>query len=225
MNETEQKLSVVLPEDSAFEDAGLRAQFVYRDLGIGDATGGNYHAHIIKAKTADGPKIGLHRHGKIDFQLVYILKGWMRFWYEGRGETVAPAGTCILQPPRHPARRARMVRRPRTAGSHIAPRFHHRGAGGRGGGIGPSLDTALARLLGMRMTCSFHNPSLTLSSGEAAYRRARYAVVRMLSRSATSSRQRARFGRPSTTAISMNLAKSTVHQAVMSATVNRSPAR
>ena len=99
MNETEQKLSVVLPEDGAFEDAGLRAQFAYRDLGIGDATGGNYHAHIIKAKTADGPKIGLHRHGKIDFQLVYILKGWMRFWYEGRGETVAPAGTCILQPP------------------------------------------------------------------------------------------------------------------------------
>ena len=99
MSDTEQKLSVVLPEDGEFEDAGLRAQFVYRDLGIGDATGGNYHAHIIKAKTADGPKIGLHRHGRIDFQLVYILKGWMRFWYEGRGETVAPAGTCILQPP------------------------------------------------------------------------------------------------------------------------------
>ena len=99
MSDTEQKLSVVLPEDGEFEDAGLRAQFVYRDLGIGDATGGNYHAHIIKAKTADGPKVGLHRHGRIDFQLVYILKGWMRFWYEGRGETVAPAGTCILQPP------------------------------------------------------------------------------------------------------------------------------
>ena len=99
MSNAEQKLSVVMPEDGKFADAGLRAQFVYRDLGIGDATGGRYHAHVIKAKTADGPKIGLHRHDEIDFQLVYILKGWMRFWYEGRGETLAPSGTCILQPP------------------------------------------------------------------------------------------------------------------------------
>ena len=39
-----------------------------------------------------------------------------------------------------------------------------------------SLDTALARLLGMRV---FLNLSLTLSSGEAAYRRAcRYPVRR-----------------------------------------------
>ncbi len=94
-----QQFSVVFPEDGAFEDAGLRAQFEYRDLGIGAATDGRYHAHIIRAKSADGPKIGLHRHGEIDFQLVYILKGWMRFWYEGRGETLAAAGTCILQPP------------------------------------------------------------------------------------------------------------------------------
>ena len=99
MSEEKQKLSVVLPGEGEFVDAGLRAQFEYRDLGIAGATSGRYHAHIIKAKTADGPKIGLHRHGRIDFQLVYILKGWMRFWYEGRGETLAPAGTCILQPP------------------------------------------------------------------------------------------------------------------------------
>lgn len=99
MSEIEQKLSVVLPGDGEFEDAGLRAQFAYRDLGIAGATGGRYHAHIIKAKSAGSPKVGLHRHGEIDFQLVYVLKGWMRFWYEGKGETLAPAGTCILQPP------------------------------------------------------------------------------------------------------------------------------
>ncbi|MGB0629048.1 MAG: cupin, partial [Alphaproteobacteria bacterium] len=34
-----------------------------------------------------------------EFQMVYILKGWMRFWYEGKGEVVAKEGTCILQPP------------------------------------------------------------------------------------------------------------------------------
>lgn len=99
MSEVAQKLSVVHAEDGGFVGDGLRTQFVYRDLGINGATDGRYHAHVIKAKTADGPKVGLHRHDKIDFQLVYILKGWVRFWYDGSGETLAKAGTCILQPP------------------------------------------------------------------------------------------------------------------------------
>ena len=29
--------------------------------------------------------------------MVFILKGWMRFWYEG--EVIAQEATCILQPP------------------------------------------------------------------------------------------------------------------------------
>lgn len=95
----EQKFSVVHAEDGAFESGGLRAQFEYKDLGIRDATAGRYHAHIIKSTSGTGPEVGTHLHDSIDFQLVYVLKGWMRFWYEGQGEVTAKAGTCILQPP------------------------------------------------------------------------------------------------------------------------------
>ena len=86
-------------EDSAFVGDGLRKCFEYRDLGIKEATGGNYHAHVIKAVDQEEDGIGLHRHNEIEFQMVYILRGWMRFWYEGEGEVVAKEGTCILQPP------------------------------------------------------------------------------------------------------------------------------
>jgi mannose-6-phosphate isomerase-like protein (cupin superfamily) len=96
---TEQKLSIVHAEDSEFVGDGLRKCFEYRDLGIKAATVGNYHAHVIRAVDQEEDGIGLHRHNEIEFQMVYILKGWMRFWYEGEGEVVAKQGTCILQPP------------------------------------------------------------------------------------------------------------------------------
>lgn len=96
---TEQRLSIVHAEDSEFVGDGLRKCFEYRDLGIKDATDGNYHAHVIRALDQQEDGIGLHRHNEIEFQMVYILKGWMRFWYEGEGEVVAKQGTCILQPP------------------------------------------------------------------------------------------------------------------------------
>jgi mannose-6-phosphate isomerase-like protein (cupin superfamily) len=96
---TEQKLSIVHAEDSEFVGNGLRKCFEYRDLGIKAATDGNYHAHVIRAVDQEEDSIGLHRHNEIEFQMVYILKGWMRFWYEGEGEVLAKQGTCILQPP------------------------------------------------------------------------------------------------------------------------------
>lgn len=95
----EQKFSVVHANDGEFHGGGLRGQFAYKDLGIREATGGRYHAHVIKAMTRPETEIGLHLHDNIDFQLVYILKGWMRFWYEGQGEVKVEAGACILQPP------------------------------------------------------------------------------------------------------------------------------
>ncbi len=99
MQDSSQRLSVVHADDVRFEGDGLRSQFVYRDLGIREATGGRYHAHVIRANGDGGPAVGLHRHTAIDFQMVYVLKGWIRFWYDGRGETLVAAGACILQPP------------------------------------------------------------------------------------------------------------------------------
>lgn len=83
--------------EAAFEP-GLRGFFEYRDLSIGDATGGRYHAHVIRATEATGAGTGRHRHG-LDFQMVYILKGTATFWYEGQGEVTMRPGDCVHQPP------------------------------------------------------------------------------------------------------------------------------
>ena len=33
-----------------------------------------------------------------DFQMFYVLKGWIKFVYEGEGEHTFQAGDCVLQP-------------------------------------------------------------------------------------------------------------------------------
>ena len=40
---------------------------------------------------------GLHKH-LCDFQMFYVLKGWIKFVYEGEGEQTFHAGDCVLQP-------------------------------------------------------------------------------------------------------------------------------
>ncbi len=98
MTQTDQKLVVLHEDESAFESGGLRNQFAYRDLGISAATGGKYNAHVIRA--ADGePPITAHRHADIEFQLVYVTRGEVTFWYEGRGEETLKAGSVHLLPP------------------------------------------------------------------------------------------------------------------------------
>ncbi len=92
------KFSVSHLEGASFEDGGLRSFFEYRDLGIKDSTGGKVGAQVIRAaagKTASGET---HRH-QLDFQMVYVLKGWVRFWYEGQGEVLLKPGSCVHQPP------------------------------------------------------------------------------------------------------------------------------
>jgi len=78
--------------------AGLRSFFEYRDLGIKDATEGRVAAHVIRARPG-APFNGVpHRHG-VTFQLVYVLKGWIEFEYEGQGVVRLEAGSCVHQPP------------------------------------------------------------------------------------------------------------------------------
>lgn len=88
-------------KDAAYTD-GLRDFLEYRDLGISKATGGDFRAHVIRVKdggdTADLHTTGLHQH-HLDFQMIYILKGWIRFVYEGYGEHTFGQGDCCLQPP------------------------------------------------------------------------------------------------------------------------------
>ena len=79
-------------------ERGLRSFFEYCDLGIGQATGGQVVAHVIRAAAGSEFSSQPHRH-ETTFQLVYILKGWIEFEYEGQGRVRLEAGSCVHQPP------------------------------------------------------------------------------------------------------------------------------
>jgi len=92
------KFSVSHAKDSTFVRRGLRSFFEYRDLGILDATDDAVVAHVIRA-VAGAPAISERHHHDVSFQLVYVLKGWIKFHYEGVGEVLLEPGTCVHQPP------------------------------------------------------------------------------------------------------------------------------
>jgi quercetin dioxygenase-like cupin family protein len=77
---------------------GLRGFFAYRDLGVAAATQGRAGAHVIRARGASEAPGERHRHA-LDFQLVYVLRGWVDFEYEGVGRVRLEAGSSVVQPP------------------------------------------------------------------------------------------------------------------------------
>jgi quercetin dioxygenase-like cupin family protein len=83
--------------DAIFE-RGLRSFFEYRDLGIEHATDGRVVAHVIRPAAGTQFSSQPHLH-KTTFQLVYVLKGWIEFEYEGQGRVRLEAGSCVHQPP------------------------------------------------------------------------------------------------------------------------------
>jgi mannose-6-phosphate isomerase-like protein (cupin superfamily) len=82
----------------AVHDAGLREFFTYRDLAIGTASGGTYGANVIRAVPGKHAEPHWHTHA-LDFQMVFILKGWVKFEYEDIGEVLLEAGDTVYQPP------------------------------------------------------------------------------------------------------------------------------
>ena len=98
MAEFKQNLVIDHAEGAEFVGGGLRDQFVYRHFGIEDATGGKYSAHVIRGGGGK-PPIANHLHTEIDFLMVYVLKGWIKFWYEGHGEETLKAGSVHMLPP------------------------------------------------------------------------------------------------------------------------------
>ena len=85
---------------NAFE-AGLRRYAQYRDLGIAAATGGLARAHVIKmVPPCDPAEVSKRHYHDVEFQMVYVLKGWIKGEYEGAGELTMREGSCWLQPPK-----------------------------------------------------------------------------------------------------------------------------
>ena len=96
-----QRVAISHHRDEDFEADGLRAYAKYRDLGIADATGGLARAHVIRLVGPCNPEevSKLHFHD-VDFQMVYVLKGWVKTWMDGQGENLFREGSSWTQPPR-----------------------------------------------------------------------------------------------------------------------------
>ncbi|CCE03312.1 cupin domain-containing protein [Bradyrhizobium sp. STM 3809] len=96
-----QKVAISHLNEADFKADGLRAYAHYRDLGIAAATHGLARAHVIRMLPPCNPQevSKLHTHA-VDFQMVYVLKGWVKSYLEGVGETLMTAGSCWTQPPK-----------------------------------------------------------------------------------------------------------------------------
>jgi mannose-6-phosphate isomerase-like protein (cupin superfamily) len=96
-----QRIAISHYRDEDFVTNGLRTYAKYRDLGIADATGGLAQAHVIRligpCNPAEVSKLHFH---DVEFQMVYVLKGWVKTYMEGQGETLMKQGSAWTQPPR-----------------------------------------------------------------------------------------------------------------------------
>ena len=96
-----QRVAISHHRDEDFKADGLRAYAKYRDLGIADATHGLARAHVIRLVGPCNPDevSKLHYHD-VEFQMVYVLKGWVKTYMEGVGETMFQVGSAWTQPPK-----------------------------------------------------------------------------------------------------------------------------
>ncbi|MFZ0765645.1 cupin [Bradyrhizobium sp.] len=87
--------------DEDFKADGLRTYAQYRDLGVAEASSGVARAHVIRLIGPCEPEVvsKLHFHD-VDFQMVYVLKGWVKTYMEGVGETTFQTGSSWTQPSR-----------------------------------------------------------------------------------------------------------------------------
>jgi mannose-6-phosphate isomerase-like protein (cupin superfamily) len=95
-----QKFTVSHHREEDF-DQGLRTYAKYRDLGIAPATAGMVQAHVIRMLPPYRPEeVATPHYHDVEFQMVYVLKGWYKTEFEGEGVHTFEAGACWIQPPR-----------------------------------------------------------------------------------------------------------------------------
>jgi mannose-6-phosphate isomerase-like protein (cupin superfamily) len=82
----------------SFKPDGLRPFFEYRPLGLEKLTDGKVGAHVIRARPGTHPDAPRHAHA-LEFQFIYVLKGWAIFEYDGHGEHKLVEGSTVFQPP------------------------------------------------------------------------------------------------------------------------------
>jgi quercetin dioxygenase-like cupin family protein len=58
-------------------------------------------AHVLRFVKSCDPKIVSKQHlHDVDFQMVYVLEGWIKSEFAGQGAHVMKAGDAWIQPPR-----------------------------------------------------------------------------------------------------------------------------
>jgi mannose-6-phosphate isomerase-like protein (cupin superfamily) len=95
-----QRVAISHHRDEDFA-SGLRSYAKYRDLGIADATHGMVRAHVLRFVEPCDPAVVSKRHyHDTQFQMVYVLKGWVKTELEGQGEVLMREGSSWTQPPK-----------------------------------------------------------------------------------------------------------------------------
>ena len=96
-----QRIAISHHREEDFKADGLRAYAKYRDLGIAEASHGLAQAHVIRLQGPCDPNevSKLHFHD-VEFQMVYVLKGWVKTYMDGQGETLMKEGSAWTQPPK-----------------------------------------------------------------------------------------------------------------------------
>jgi quercetin dioxygenase-like cupin family protein len=95
-----QRFVVSHPNEADFK-VGLRTYAKYRDLGISQATGGLAQAHVIRfVPPFRAEEVSQLHYHDVEFQMIYVLKGWIRSEFDGQGAHTMHAGACWIQPPR-----------------------------------------------------------------------------------------------------------------------------
>ena len=96
-----QRIAISHHREEDFKADGLRTYARYRDLGIAEASHGLAQAHVVRLVGPCNPAevSKLHFHD-VEFQMVYVLKGWVKTYMEGQGETLMKEGSAWTQPPR-----------------------------------------------------------------------------------------------------------------------------
>ena len=96
-----QRIAISHHRDEDFKADGLRGYAKYRDLGIAEASNGLARAHVIRligpCNPAEVSKLHFH---DVEFQMIYVLKGWIKTELEGQGAHVMRPGSAWIQPPK-----------------------------------------------------------------------------------------------------------------------------
>jgi len=85
-------------KDAEWVHEDIRPQFEYRHFGVEEATKRRYGSHVIRVAKGARPPVRHHVHPDCEFLLVYVLQGWVKFWYEGEGERRLNKGDVHLLP-------------------------------------------------------------------------------------------------------------------------------